>query len=98
MAAQHRARHGARRFLGAGRRRRKPTAPPPPKSAPISPCARPARLPAALLARDWSQCAGVPPCLTKPAMACDAFFPDLDGDGRDEILLAYGNDARWWAA
>ena len=31
-------------------------------------------------------------------MSCDAFFADLDGDGRSEILLAYGTDARWWAA
>jgi hypothetical protein len=57
-----------------------------------------AGLPAGLLARDWSDVAGAPPCLTSAAMTCDAFFADLDGDGRDEILLAYGSDARWWAA
>lgn len=62
-----------------------------------------ARLPAALLAQDWpdsgaSSGASVPPCLTKAAMACDAWFMDLDGDGTNEILLVYGNDAHWWAS
>jgi len=58
-----------------------------------------ARLPNALLAQDWSAQAGpVPPCLTKPALACDAWFLDLDRDGAREILLVYGNDARWWAS
>jgi hypothetical protein len=55
-------------------------------------------LPAGLLARDWSGVAGAPPCLTNAALSCDAFFADLDGDGQQEILLAYGTDARWWAA
>jgi hypothetical protein len=55
-------------------------------------------LPAGLLARDWSGVASAPPCLTSAALTCDAFFSDLDGDGHDEILLAYGTDARWWAA
>ena len=55
------------------------------------------RLPATLLARDWSGVTGAPPCLTSAALACDAFFTDLDGDGRKEIILAYGTDARWWA-
>jgi hypothetical protein len=55
-------------------------------------------LPAGLLARDWSGVAGAPPCLTSAALGCDAFFSDLDGDGRSEIILAYGTDARWWAA
>lgn len=58
-----------------------------------------ARLPAALLSRDWSSFsqADVPPCLTSPRMTCEAWFMDLDGDGRDEILLVYGSDSRWWA-
>jgi hypothetical protein len=55
-------------------------------------------LPAGLLARDWSQVAGAPPCLTNASLACDAYFLDVDGDGRNEILLAYGSDARWWAS
>jgi hypothetical protein len=58
-----------------------------------------ARLPNAFLAQDWrAVSAQVPPCLTKPALACDAWFLDLDGDGTREILLAYGSDARWWAS
>ena len=58
-----------------------------------------ARLPAALLTAHWSRAeANVPPCLTTAAMACDAWFMDLDGDGRNEILLVYGNDAHWWAS
>lgn len=56
-----------------------------------------ARLPGTLLAQDWKNNPAVPPCLTRAALACDAWFLDLDGDGRDEILLVYGNDARWWA-
>jgi len=55
-------------------------------------------LPAGLLERDWSQVAGAPPCLTNASLACDAIFADVDGDGRSEIILAYGSDARWWAA
>jgi hypothetical protein len=55
-------------------------------------------LPAGLLARDWSGVAGAPPCLTNASLSCDAFFADVDGDGRSEILLAYGSDARWWAS
>jgi hypothetical protein len=57
----------------------------------------PVGLPTGLLARDWSNVAGAPPCLTSAAIACDAFFADLDGDGRSEVILAYGNDQRWWA-
>jgi hypothetical protein len=57
-----------------------------------------ARLPNSLLAQDWAGNAQVPPCLTKPRLACDAWFLDLDGDGVREILLVYGNDARWWAS
>lgn len=57
-----------------------------------------ARLPALLLAHDWSsEKVAVPPCLTRPAMTCDAWFMDLDRDGVREILLVHGNDARWWA-
>ncbi|MCP5412788.1 MAG: DUF4153 domain-containing protein [Alphaproteobacteria bacterium] len=58
-----------------------------------------ARLPNALLAQDWTaQKDSVPPCLTVAALSCDAWFMDLDGDGRNEILLVYGNDAHWWAS
>ncbi|OJT96009.1 MAG: hypothetical protein BGN82_04435 [Alphaproteobacteria bacterium 65-7] len=58
-----------------------------------------ARLPNSLLEPDWSAFAGqVPPCLTRPTATCEAWFLDLDHDGRNEILLVYGNDARWWAA
>lgn len=58
-----------------------------------------ARLPDALLHQDWAALGeGVPPCLTKPALACDAWFLDLDHDGAREILLVYGNDTRWWAS
>jgi hypothetical protein len=56
------------------------------------------RLPAGLLKQDWSKTPGAPPCLTNAALACDAFFADLDGDGRNEIILAYGSDANWWAS
>jgi hypothetical protein len=55
-------------------------------------------LPAALLERDWSRVNAAPPCLTHSAFSCDAFFADLDGDGGNEILLAYGSDAHWWAS
>jgi uncharacterized membrane protein len=56
-----------------------------------------ARLPNSLLQQDWAANPAVPPCLTKPTLSCDAWFLDLDGDSRREILLVYGNDARWWA-
>jgi len=56
-----------------------------------------ARLPGSLLQQDWTATPAAPPCLTKPTLSCDAWFLDLDGDGRREILLVYGNDARWWA-
>lgn len=55
-----------------------------------------ARLPDALLTADWSGSA-VPPCLTRPAQSCDAWFLDVDGDGRAEIVLVYGDAGRWWA-
>jgi len=57
-----------------------------------------ARLPDSLLRQDWTTNPAAPPCLTKPALSCDAWFLDLNSDGRREILLVYGNDARWWAS
>jgi hypothetical protein len=58
-----------------------------------------ARLPNTLLAQDWStRGPNVPPCLTKPRLACDAWSMDLDRDGKPEFLLVYGTDARWWAS
>ena len=56
------------------------------------------KLPAALLKHDWSTTPGAPPCLTNASLTCDGFFADIDGDGRDEIILAYGSDANWWAS
>ena len=55
-------------------------------------------LPATLLARDWSQVLGVPACLNAATQICDAYFMDLNGDGRSEILLVSGEESRWWAA
>lgn len=55
------------------------------------------RLPQALLAQDWSG-AKVPPCLTRAGLGCDAWFLDLNGDGRQEILLVHGDDTRFWAS
>jgi hypothetical protein len=57
-----------------------------------------ARLPATLLTRDWSHVAGAPACLTSAAEICDAYFLDLNGDGRREILLVTGGETRWWGA
>jgi hypothetical protein len=58
-----------------------------------------ARLPARLLAQDWSaEKHPLPPCLTRRAARCDAWFLDLHGDGAREILLVHGSDARWWAS
>ena len=57
-----------------------------------------AHLPATLLARDWSPVLGVPACLSNPHETCDAWFRDLNGDGRQEILLVSGAETRWWAA
>ena len=54
-----------------------------------------ARLPESLLAQHWSGL-GVPPCLTNVALSCDAYFLDMDQDGRDEIMLVYGDDTAWW--
>lgn len=76
-----------------------PTPPPSQIGANITVRTPGARLPETLLRRDWSNVPGaVPPCLTKPALACDAWFLDLDRDGVPEILLVYGSDARWWAS
>jgi hypothetical protein len=55
------------------------------------------RMPAAMLERDWTGVPGVPPCLRGTVLACDAYFLDLDGDGRSEIVLAYGAPSAWWA-
>jgi hypothetical protein len=58
-----------------------------------------AHLPAALLETDWTKVKGpVPPCLTGVTTGCDAWFLDFDNDGAAEILLAYGDATRWWAA
>jgi len=51
-----------------------------------------------LSARDWSQVMGAPPCLITASQGCEAFFLDLNGDHRPEILLVTGNETRWWAA
>jgi hypothetical protein len=59
------------------------------------------RLPQALLAQDWPHNlsgAKVPPCLTRAGLGCDAWFLDLNGDGRQEILLVHGDDTRFWAS
>jgi hypothetical protein len=55
------------------------------------------RLPQALLAQDWGN-TKVPPCLTRAGLGCDAWFLDLNGDGRQEILLVHGDDTRFWAS
>ncbi len=57
-----------------------------------------ARLPSSLLTQPWARGSIVPPCLTTPALSCDAWMLDLDRDGMGEVLLVYGTDARWWAA
>lgn len=57
-----------------------------------------ARLSNSLLTQDWKKSDAVPPCLTTPALSCDAWMLDLDRDGMNEVLLIYGTDARWWAA
>ena len=41
---------------------------------------------------------GAPPCLTTAAEGCDAYFLDLNGDARAEILLVTGSETRWWGA
>jgi hypothetical protein len=49
--------------------------------------------PVELLAQNWSR-TDAAPCLTKASIACDVWFLDLDGDGRKEILFAYGDGTR----
>jgi hypothetical protein len=49
--------------------------------------------PVELLAQNWSR-TDAAPCLTKARIGCDVWFLDLDGDGRDEILFAYGDGSR----
>lgn len=56
------------------------------------------RLPQELLTADWAGVPQAPPCLTRAALSCDAYFLDLDGDGRSEIVLVYGDDKAWWAS
>jgi len=48
-----------------------------------------AKLPASFVAQKWSPEAGraIPSCLTSPGSDCDAMIMDIDGDGRQEILL-----------
>ena len=99
MTAVAGARNRPRCGRHAGDGARTPAPPPSQIGANITVRTPGARLPDSLLNRDWSGVAGaVPPCLTKPALACDAWFLDLDRDGTTEILLVYGSDARWWAS
>jgi hypothetical protein len=51
-----------------------------------------------LLARNWVGVTGAPSCLTAATEVCDAYFLDLNGDGRPEILLVTGSESRWWGA
>jgi len=49
-----------------------------------------AQLPAGFPLRDWNlsrESSRLPLCLTKPDRLCDTFLVDIDGDGRDEVLL-----------
>ena len=49
-----------------------------------------ARLPASFPLRDWNlnrEGPRLPLCLTKPGRVCDTFLVDIDGDGRDEVLV-----------
>lgn len=49
-----------------------------------------ARLPAGFPLRDWNlnvESPRLPLCLTKPDRVCDTFLVDIDGDGRDEVLI-----------
>lgn len=48
-----------------------------------------ARLPASLLQQDWqaARAGQAPGCLLHAGSRCDAFLMDVDGDGRDEVLL-----------
>ncbi|MGH8853026.1 MAG: DUF4153 domain-containing protein, partial [Telluria sp.] len=47
------------------------------------------RLPASFMAMDWSAApaAGIPGCLLRRGVACDAYVLDLGGDARPEVLL-----------
>lgn len=45
-------------------------------------------LPEAFLTQDWKTIYAAPPCLRIKSAFCDAFFVDLDGDGKEEIVLA----------
>lgn len=49
--------------------------------------------PVELLTQNWSR-TDAAPCLTKASIACDLWFLDLDGDGRNELLFAYGEGMR----
>lgn len=53
----------------------------------------PGSFPPELLGQDWSG-TDAAPCLTRASIACDIWFLDLDGDGRDEILFAHGEGSR----
>jgi hypothetical protein len=48
-------------------------------------------LPRTFVAQNWNKTPGeVVSCLTTVGAKCDAFFVDLDGDGNEEVILAYG--------
>ena len=49
--------------------------------------------PVELLAQTWSR-TDAAPCITQASIPCEVWFLDLDGDGRDEILFAYGDGPR----
>jgi len=50
-------------------------------------------LPRTFVAQDWSKAVGdISPCLTTANMTCNAFFADVDGDGSEEVLIAYGTE------
>jgi hypothetical protein len=44
-------------------------------------------LPANFLKQVWKPGAEMPACLTVQGALCDARFADLDGDGKDELIL-----------
>ncbi len=48
-------------------------------------------LPASFLQQDWDKEPGsLPSCLTYPNQKCDAWVMDLNGDGKDEVMLLNG--------